>query len=44
MPGGKEEASYALQVDFGEAVGVRKSSAQITALYAPEQLVGRWWR
>jgi tRNA-binding protein len=33
--------AYVLQVDFGEAIGVRKSSAQITALYAPEQLVGR---
>lgn len=33
--------AHVLQVDFGEAIGVRKSSAQITALYAPEQLVGR---
>jgi tRNA-binding protein len=33
--------AYVLQVDFGEAIGVRKSSAQVTALYAPEQLVGR---
>jgi tRNA-binding protein len=33
--------AYVLQVDFGEAIGVRKSSAQITTLYAPEQLVGR---
>ncbi len=33
--------AYVLQVDFGAAIGVRKSSAQITALYAPEQLVGR---
>lgn len=33
--------AYVLQVDFGEAIGLRKSSAQITALYAPEQLVGR---
>ena len=33
--------AYVLQVDFGETLGVRKSSAQITALYAPEQLVGR---
>ncbi len=30
-----------LQVDFGETLGVRKSSAQITALFAPEHLVGR---
>ena len=28
-------------MDFGEALGIRKSSAQITALYQPEELVGR---
>ena len=33
--------AYILQVDFGEAIGVRKSSAQITTLYTPEQLIGR---
>lgn len=33
--------AYVLHVDFGEAIGVRKSSAQITALYRPEELVGR---
>lgn len=33
--------AYKLLIDFGEAVGVRKSSAQITALYAPEDLVGK---
>lgn len=30
-----------LWVDFGEELGVKKSSAQITAHYTPEGLVGR---
>ena len=30
-----------LWVDFGEELGVKKSSAQITAHYKPEGLVGR---
>ena len=33
--------AYILQVDFGEPIGVRKSSAQITDLYEPEELTGR---
>jgi tRNA-binding protein len=33
--------AYLLQVDFGAELGVRKSSAQITALYRREDLVGR---
>ncbi|MET0814022.1 MAG: tRNA-binding protein [Pseudoxanthomonas sp.] len=33
--------AYVLQIDFGDDIGLRKSSAQITALYAPEDLVGR---
>ena len=33
--------AYVLHVDFGETIGTRKSSAQITARYRPENLVGR---
>ena len=33
--------AYVLHIDFGEEIGMRKSSAQITALYAPGELVGR---
>ena len=33
--------AYLLQVDFGAELGVRKSSAQITALYRREDLLGR---
>lgn len=33
--------AYVLQVDFGAELGVRKSSAQVTARYRPEALVGR---
>lgn len=33
--------AYALEVDLGEALGTRASSAQLTANYAVEDLVGR---
>ena len=33
--------AYQLQVDFGEEIGVKKSSAQITNHYRPEELVGK---
>jgi tRNA-binding protein len=33
--------SIKLWVDFGGAIGVRKSAAQITIHYAPDRLIGR---
>lgn len=31
-----------LNVDFGGELGIKKSSAQITDLYKPEQLIGKF--
>lgn len=33
--------AYKLTVDFGEVIGVKKSSAQITDLYTKESLIGK---
>lgn len=33
--------AYQLRVDFGEEIGIKKSSAQITEQYKPEELVGK---
>lgn len=33
--------AYVLHVDFGEEIGLKKSSAQITQLYNLEELVGK---
>lgn len=32
--------AYVVSIDFGEEIGVKKSSAQITTLYKPEDLIG----
>jgi tRNA-binding protein len=36
-----KKPAYILQVDFGKDIGMKKSSAQITDLYKPEELVGK---
>ena len=33
--------AYQVQVDFGENIGIRKSSAQITHRYSKEELLGQ---
>lgn len=33
--------AYKLTVDFGESIGLKRSSAQITDLYTKEELIGK---
>ena len=33
--------AYVVTIDFGDEIGIKKSSAQITALYKPEDLIGQ---
>ena len=36
-----KKPSYKLHIDFGETLGVKKTSAQITSIYTKEELIGK---
>jgi tRNA-binding protein len=38
---GVRNPAYQVWIDFGSEIGVKKSSAQITTLYTPEDLIGK---
>jgi len=33
--------AYKITVDFGREIGIKRTSAQVTALYRPEDLIGK---
>ena len=35
------QPAYKLHIDFGETIGIKKTSAQITARYTKESLIGK---
>ena len=36
-----KKSAYKISVDFGEKIGIKKSSAQITGLYTKKELLGK---